>query len=88
MTLLDIKVVDKDDISESDIYERTHACDRCGRTYSFRFICSYDLKTVKHIADIRHHGRIIKEDLCWDCRKIEEAKQRRDDQQKGLEQWS
>ena len=88
MTLLDLKVVGKDDLLESDIYERTHVCDRCGTTYSFRFSCSYDLKTVKHMADIRHHGCIIKEDLCWGCRQIEEAKQQRDDQQGGLEQWA
>jgi len=87
MTFLDLKVVGKDDILESDIYEQTHACDRCGTTYNFQFSCSYDLKTVKYMADIRHHGCIIKEDLCLDCRQIEEAKQRRDNLQEGLEQW-
>ena len=92
MSLIDIKPVGHDsDCPSCILYEETHKCDRCGAIWSFSYYHAYDLETTKRVAEDKLRARRlggygkIKEDLCWKCKEVEVAKERREKEQRGLE---
>ena len=65
--LLQVELTGYDEILHTPIYTETRQCDRCGKIRNFSYTCSYDIATVKQMAQRRC---VLFGDLCPNCRDI------------------